>query len=718
MTNLLSRLRLTGWLTWLSILVLAAGPRLAGLDGFVTADEVRWTCRTSNFREALLRGDWAATFQTGHPGVITMWLGSLMLPADPGAEVTRACHELNPGQIAEFEPWAVRSQLYHLLVAARGPVALALVLGVVAIYALARRLFGPTTAWLGAILIALDPFLLAHSRVLHLDGPLATLMTVSVLALLAAMLGGGVGGREGGTVRRPATAGWHGQETGHSKGWHGQETGHSREFTPTLLLVSGATAGLAALAKAPGMFLGPLAVAALVLMAPTRGRRRTVSDLVLWSIAAGVTFFIAWPALWADPAGTFTGMLAKASGYVVEAEKSTSFFLGRLVDDPGPAFYPILFLLRASPVMLIGLVAVVAVRRPATAEGGRQPGLSPLLALVAYALLFGAFMTIGEKKFDRYLLPAFPPLDLVAAAGLVGLAERARARVPRFMLSAPVVALGAGLIQGLLVLPFFPYFLSFYNPLLGGGATAVRLTLVGWGEGLDQAAAYLNAQPGAADLRALGWGATMGPLFVGRTLRTTDANRAVADYVVIYVSDVQAGKPQAQPLTDYQPEYVVRIHGIDYAWIYRNPDRALRPDDGLLDDSVELLGWNVTVDDGFKTWEAGGSPVLMMRKPAFLQLELYWQARRPLAVSYTVFTHLLDAHGRLVGQHDGLPAGGDEPTTKWRPGQAVADRHNLAAAPDVPPGEYWFEVGLYRAETGERLGDRLRLGPVRLEEAR
>jgi hypothetical protein len=206
MTNLLSRLRLTGWLTWLSILVLAAGPRLAGLDGFVTADEVRWTCRTSNFREALLRGDWAATFQTGHPGVITMWLGSLMLPADPGAEVTRACHELNPGQIAEFEPWAVRSQLYHLLVAARGPVALALVLGVVAIYALARRLFGPTTAWLGAILIALDPFLLAHSRVLHLDGPLATLMTVSVLALLAAMLGGGVGGREGGTVRRPATA--------------------------------------------------------------------------------------------------------------------------------------------------------------------------------------------------------------------------------------------------------------------------------------------------------------------------------------------------------------------------------------------------------------------------------------------------------------------------------------------------------------------------------
>ena len=40
-----------------------------------------------------------------------------------------------------------------------------------------------------------------------------------------------------------------------------------------------------------------------------------------------------------------------------------------------------------------------------------------------------------------------------------------------------------------------PYALAYYNPLVGGGPAASRVLLVGWGEGLDQVAAYLNAQP-------------------------------------------------------------------------------------------------------------------------------------------------------------------------------------------------------------------------------
>ena len=39
-----------------------------------------------------------------------------------------------------------------------------------------------------------------------------------------------------------------------------------------------------------------------------------------------------------------------------------------------------------------------------------------------------------------------------------------------------------------------PYALAYYNPRRGGPA-ASRVLLVGWGEGLDQVAAYLNAQP-------------------------------------------------------------------------------------------------------------------------------------------------------------------------------------------------------------------------------
>ncbi len=436
--------------------------------------------------------------------------------------------------------------------------------------------------------------------------------------------------------------------------------------------------------------------------------------MVVWAAAAGLTIFVAWPALWGDPAGTAIGVLSKALGYAVEAEKSTSFFLGRAVDDPGPAFYPVLFVLRASPVMLAGLAAAAITAR-------RHPRRAVLGALVAYALAFGAFMTMGEKKFDRYLLPVFPPLDLVAGAGLVALAGYARRRPTGPYLSsvwpaAVPLVVGAGvLVQGALAAQSFPYFLSFYNPLLGGAPAAARVTLVGWGEGLDQAAAYLNAQPGADGLRAIGWGATMGPLFAGPTLRTNDANRATADYIVAYISDVQTGKLQAEGLDRLQPEHVVSIAGIDYARIYRNPARVARPVVGGLAGGVELLGW-AAGDAGVPAAPAAPEePRLALRAPARLRLDLYWQASRPLDASYTVFTHLVDAAGAMAGQHDGLPAGGDLPTTKWRPGQAVADSHILDVA-GIAPGDYWLEVGLYRAETGERLGDRLRLGPLHLEE--
>ncbi|MEZ4556808.1 MAG: hypothetical protein R2854_10240 [Caldilineaceae bacterium] len=41
---------------------------------------------------------------------------------------------------------------------------------------------------------------------------------------------------------------------------------------------------------------------------------------------------------------------------------------------------------------------------------GRRVGV----ALAVYAVLFTAFMTIGAKKFDRYMLPALLALDVLA----------------------------------------------------------------------------------------------------------------------------------------------------------------------------------------------------------------------------------------------------------------------------------------------------------------
>jgi hypothetical protein len=86
-----------------------------------------------------------------------------------------------------------------------------------------------------------------------------------------------------------------------------------------------------------------------------------------------------------------------------------------------------------------------------------------------------------------------------------------------------------------------------------------------------------------------------------------------------------------------------------------------------------------------------------------LQLTLYWQALEEMQISYTVFTHLLDAEEHVWGQMDSIPLSGAAPTTGWMPGEVFADPYDIVVAPDAPPGVYVFEIGMYDATTGQRL---------------
>lgn len=106
------------------------------------------------------------------------------------------------------------------------------------------------------------------------------------------------------------------------------------------------------------------------------------------------------------------------------------------------------------------------------------------------------------------------------------------------------------------------------------------------------------------------------------------------------------------------------------------------------DNQITLLGHNLF----FEPLTGGGR----------LRAVLYWQAQADLPNSYTVFVHLLSSNGAVAAQHDGIPANGTIPTTDWSIGEVVEDRHQLEFT-NLPPGEYQLVVGLYNAQTGERL---------------
>ena len=531
-----SRIR---YLLLAATLVLSLGLRLHAIDEFLVGDETKWICRSISFHKALARRDLASTYQSEHPGVVTMWLGALAVPLADAGDWIELCEETDGSKLTRVRDHDVLSRLPLLIYRARRLVAVATWLGIIAIYVLLRRLVTAWSAVCATMLVALDPFYLALSRVLHLDALLATFMALSMLSLLV--------------YRRDSS---------------------SKRY----LVVSAISGGLAIANKSPGLFLLPwlaLVLGTDVLRSERARRRqcalRALADLTRWGGLALLVVFVLWPALWVEPIDTVGKVLSAAIGYAEEPHGSSNYFWFMERPDPGVAFYPVAWAFRTTPGVLLGLLSLSLSRR--AGRGVRIPW-----GLGALAVLYGAFMTVGAKKFDRYLLPSVVLLDMLAGVGLGGLpgwlGSPSLRRLEARRFAPATLAMVLFLSQAGLIWPRQPYYFSYYNPVLGGTTLARQILLVGWGEGLERAAAYLNGKPGSERFHVnTAHISQFAPFFVGHTSSANELDLAESDYYVFYWNTIQRHRvPEAldrfygiQP-----PEHIVQVDGIDYVWIYAN----------------------------------------------------------------------------------------------------------------------------------------------------
>ncbi len=622
-------------LVGLGLVALVTLPRLLTLDRFITSDEPLWIVRSTAFMSGLLTGDWRATLQTGHPGVTTMWTGSLGLALDYLLRHRDAGSLLAFVQSLPTDPMRVDSSV---MLWVRLPTALLATLCVGAVYRLARPM-GRHVALVGSLLLGLHPLFLAHSRVLHHDALVSIFISFSLLAWLAGL-----------QPHLPAE---------NSVGIP-RQTGGRRNCS--LVVVSGVTAGLAFLSKSTAYILIPfVGLGLLVELIQRRLSLRTAICLGLgWIAAAGATFVLLWPALWVDPAAVFTtvfGWIDQSAGVESMSETIDLRWTGG-VPDLGVLFYPVNCLLKTTPLTLLGLLAFPwwwhRTRRDPALNGVRWwAGW-----LVAWSLLFTLVLTLGDKRDGRYLLPIYFALCLLEALGLVEISNLKFLASRIYRLAFAVLLLGFSL-------PYHPYYLAYYNPLLGGPWLAPRLTKVGWGEGMEQAAAYLNQQPHADRLVvATSYAQTFLPYFAGGAVKHHQGEPS--DYVLNYVRQIQNGYPYPEYWQYYrarEPAYHLQLAGIDYLWLYR--ESSLSPvRDARFGNGLELMGF--TLSD--RLIEPGTS----------VEVTLVWRAAEGAPDGAFAHVELIDDGGTAWG--DAAPGPILDPAGP----SPVEGHHWLHVSPNTP----------------------------------
>ncbi len=148
-------------------------------------------------------------------------------------------------------------------------------------------------------------------------------------------------------------------------------------------------------------------------------------------------------------------------------------------------------------------------------------------------------------------------------------------------LAVSLLLVAAVIVQAVGTFWTFPYYLSYYNPMLGGSRKAQEVMMIGWGEGLDRAADYLNEQPNAQNLRVLAWyPQSFDPYFVGTTghiVQQLDITEAQLEemlewhYAVIYIHQWQRQMPTQllDHLAQQTPVHSIWINGLEYARVYK-----------------------------------------------------------------------------------------------------------------------------------------------------
>ncbi|RUR72132.1 ArnT family glycosyltransferase [Chlorogloeopsis fritschii PCC 9212] len=664
----------------LAIFLISFTLRTLAITASLNTDEGLWIYRGSQFIKRLLEADLTRTFLKHHPGVPNMWLS--------GTSMWLNCslHKLFPGFLGVDLPSDLSACLniqefpISLYIIPRLVQAIVTSACMVYLYILSKRLFGKAVALCTISLLLLEPFFLAYQRFITTDALQADFSVLAILLFLSYL---------------------------------------QKDSDRKSLLVSGVFLGLATAAKITALFLLPAVALLIVLIElgiwqssfPKRGWKQQFQGFALWGATILVVFTLIFPAMWVSPGYVFTQIY---KGILDESDRGFLFFLGQLTHSPGILFYPLVLAYRLSPVLQVGLLATSAVLLLPKLRQEQQK-VPELAALVVISLCVLLILSVSDSKIDRYINLCLPILGLLAAVGWLKIISWVEnwvgdriTHLPNFSSDrAPLTAVVLLLLQLIFLLPHYPHYLTYYNPLLGGVKVAQNIFMIGQGEGLEKAAQWLNQSPNVKEIKVASWYSRyFSTYFHGQTLPIdkripsgiqpwTQANR-----VVFYKNQLQRQLPEPKMLAYFamqQPLYSVWFHDVDYVWVYpgsiplaEDIKRIQFPLSLSFGEQVRLLGYDLN-----QTKLSANEDLI---------ITFYWQFLAPLPPDIQLKIGLRKNSSSLNELSNAPLLNGYILPEQISPGTILRDVHKLKISPVKPQQHYQIEVGWVSPSQGKEFG--------------
>lgn len=500
------------------ILLLFLSVRLLGLGQDITnSDAGRWHRRSEKFLEALKSGDFAATYQHYQPGVTIMWLNAVIKQIAFSYQLTTTgipktlenadwfpvIHGISKAGIVFVLAGLLFCQIYFI-----------------------RRLFSDKIALLYGFFMACEPYILGIDRWFHLTS-METYFSFSAFLSLLLWLKFSRDSKII-VVSRNALVTF----LNHNK----------------FLILSGVFFALAVLSKLTSLILG---VGVLVVFAGyLEGRILNEKNVFLKLFAVAVfwggvfmtTFFLLFPATWVAVPMVFTKFYNAVVNAVGDDVRSL-----QIAGINPYAYYVLILLFKLSPLIL-GLFII-------------SFGFLRKIGMVAYAKyiylylsIYYIFLTLSDKKIDRYSLVMFPAILLVVSIFL--------SEVPKKIRLAVICAQ-----LGFLAWVFWwhaPVFSGYYSPIFGGTRKALAVGIYeNSGEYFAQAAQYLNAQGRNKNTLVTDGVESFSYYYKGTLQRVYDET---TDFVVRSI-DIDRKNPKFDPCLDIAATFGPR--DVSVVFVYR-----------------------------------------------------------------------------------------------------------------------------------------------------